>query len=372
MRPTERHIRRPMPHRVSPQGSYRLDRVFPGVGRINVSSGARRVAEFTKRNALLDELYETGRLDLLRAIKAQRLAVVEVFAAQRAHQLSFLSADVLVRRDLWDEVAAWLPRSARAPATQARYRASWGALLHVLQERFPARVQDLAAVPWAELHRTWGKSPADWNHVRRAVSRFLTVLLGDKWHPFRRLVVQAIPRAREPKARIPDLSPALFWKLVAATPAYVQPAYVALAATGLRVRSEYLRLRETDLRPHTYGLQIPGTKTPGSADVLIVGKAWWPWIRRAVPAPLGYAWLRKHWRRACAKLEVTDVTLHSLRHCAAQWAVNAGVPEASVQAALRHETAATTRIYTLQKARGQMTQALAGVLLARKRKKGAA
>jgi integrase len=64
-------------------------------------------------------------------------------------------------------------------------------------------------------------------------------------------------------------------------------------------------------------------------------------------------------------VHVTGVTLHSLRHCCGQSAVNAGVPEAQVPAALRHETASTTRIYTLQKARGQVARALAGVLLSR-------
>jgi integrase len=69
-------------------------------------------------------------------------------------------------------------------------------------------------------------------------------------------------------------------------------------------------------------------------------------------------------------VHVTGVTLHSLRHCCGQWAVNAGVLEAQVQAALRHETASTTRIYTLQKARGQVARALAGVFLSRVRPAG--
>jgi integrase len=220
-------------------------------------------------------------------------------------------------------------------------------------------------VSWNELAASWGRSPADWNHLRRAVSRFLSTLLGDKWHPFRRLVLKDFPRAKEPKARVPDLSPAVFWKIVNAAPVHLRSAYVTLAATGLRV-GEYLRLTHAELRPANYSLRVRGTKTAGSDDVVVVGKAWWPWVKNAVPAPLGYAWLRKHWNRACSAVHVTGVTLHSLRHCCGQWAVNAGVPEAQVQAALRHETASTTRIYTLQKARGQVARALAGVLLSRR------
>ena len=96
---------------------------------------------------------------------------------------------------------------------------------------------------------------------------------------------------------------------------------------------EYLRLKPEDLRLATYGLHVHGTKTAGSDDLVVVGEEWWSWAKDAVPAPLGYAWLRKHWSRACAAVHVTGVTLHSLRHCCGQWAVNAGVPEAQVQAA---------------------------------------
>ncbi|PYO40433.1 MAG: hypothetical protein DMD33_17585 [Gemmatimonadetes bacterium] len=353
-----------MPHRVSPKGSFRLDRIFPGVGRINLSSGAKTAAEYRKRDALLSELYETGHLELLRAIRARRLTVAEVFAAQRTQRLSYLAADVLLTRPLWPELEAWFPRSARTIATRRRYEVSWRALKRRLAEAFPVRVADLVDVPWGEVASAWGRSPADWNHLRRAVSRFLSTLLGDKWHPFRRLVLKDFPRARESKGRVPDLSPTGFWKIVNAAPAHVRSAYVTLAVTGLRV-GEYLRLKPEDLRAATYGLHVPGTKTAGSDDVVVVGEEWWSWVKNAVPAPLGYAWLRKHWSRACAAVHVTGVTLHSLRHCCGQWAVNAGVPEAQVQAALRHETPGTTRIYTLQKARGQVARALAGVLLSR-------
>jgi hypothetical protein len=59
-----------------------------------------------------------------------------------------------------------------------------------------ARVRDLATVPWPRLRAVWekaGKSAADWNHPRRAVSRFLSVLLDDVRHPFRAEVVRRLP-----------------------------------------------------------------------------------------------------------------------------------------------------------------------------------
>ncbi len=64
-----------MPHRQSPHGTFRLDRRFKGVGRINLASGATTATEFRKRDALLTRLYDQGRLDLLNAIRTGTLTV---------------------------------------------------------------------------------------------------------------------------------------------------------------------------------------------------------------------------------------------------------------------------------------------------------
>src|SRR5207249_9134360 len=110
--------------------SFRVDRVFPSVGRINLVSGATTRAEHAKRDALLTELYDTGRLELLRAIKAHRLTINEVYSAQRAGRLGFVAADVALQQKLWAAVGlapdsketgeGWLPNSGRAPATRRR------------------------------------------------------------------------------------------------------------------------------------------------------------------------------------------------------------------------------------------------------------
>ena len=49
-------------------------------------------------------------------------------------------------------------------------------------------IEDLKSIDWALLHRNWPAGSADWNRLRSAVSRFLTMTLGDKYHPFRRVV----------------------------------------------------------------------------------------------------------------------------------------------------------------------------------------
>jgi len=69
--------------------------------------------------------------------------------------------------------------------------------------------------------------------MRRALSSFLTTLLGDKYHPYRRRIITAIPIAHE-VGRVPDLTPEVFWKVLEHIPEVYRPCYVALVATGLR------------------------------------------------------------------------------------------------------------------------------------------
>src|SRR5207244_2700635 len=140
------------------------------------------------------------------------------------------------------------PTSAKAPATRRRYGTSFTALERSGVLKAEATVADLGTVDWRALETAWERGAADWNHLRRAISHFLTLHLGDVYHPLRRAVVKAIPKRRE-QSRVPDLSPTLFWNIVDAAPEYVKAAYVTIAALGLRV-GEYLALTKEHLLPH--------------------------------------------------------------------------------------------------------------------------
>jgi integrase len=361
-------------HRTSQHGSYRLDRVFPGVGRIAVASGATTKEEYKKRNALLSRLYDQGRLDLLGAIQSRAYSVTEVYAADRESRLSQLTGDrAILARPLWNAVEAWVGRPLWGEAaekwdgvepghTRRRYAVSFKALKARVGLPESVTVEALGAVDWKALKARWPKSDGDWFQLRAAVSKFLSDQLGDVHHPFRRAVVKAIPLTKA-NERVPDLDLATFWRIVNQTPEFVRAAYVCIAYLGLRV-GEYLRLRDTDLLPATKQVRVPGTKTVGSAATLPVAPEMWAWVKAAVPSPLGYKWLRTHWVRARKAVEAGDVRLHDLRHFTAQLLVNAGRTEASVQSTMRHATASMTRRYAKQRDRGENAQALADVLLA--------
>jgi len=357
-----------MAHRMSAGGSYKIDRVFPPpVGRLGLASGATTKAGFRNVLACLERLAERGRLDVLSALKAHQVTVAQVLDADRAGTLDPLLAGLNPSPEgvaFWPAVDRWLGRDAEPGETVKRYAVSMRKLrgFGVVAEAAP--VHALQAVDWKVLASRWleDASGSDWNHMRRAVSRFLTVHLGDVYAPLRRAVMKAIPKRAE-RERVPDLDVPTFWRVVEAAEAHVRPAFVALVALGLRV-GEYLRLRETDLHPITKTVSIPGTKTASSAAVLHVDPELWPWIVAAVPAPVAYKWLRLYWKRALRAAGADGtLRLHDLRHLTAQLLVNAGQTEASVQRTMRHATPAMTRRYAMQKDRGENAVALARVLL---------
>lgn len=350
-----------MTHRISPGGSLRIDRRFAGVGRIALASGTKDRKKFEKLDMMLTELHEDGYTDVLRGIKNRSWTLQEVYQAKRTGCLPYLASELVLLRNLWNAVAEWMPQSAPKEGSCKRYEVSFTSLKRSGVLPPTARVADLRCVDWIALKRRWKGGPADWNRMRAAVSRFLTVTLGDKYHPCRREVMNTFPRAKEPSGRVPDLSPESLWKIVRAAPDHVQPAYVTLAVTGMRV-GEYLDLEETDLLPHTRSVRVPGTKTAASNDVIRIGPKAWKWVKRAVPAPVRYKWLYTHWKRACEAEGVTGLTLHDLRHFYGQQLIEAGRSEVSVQSGLRHADARTTRRYTRQKDRGENARTMDAIV----------
>ena len=342
--------------------SLRIDRVFLEVGRIALASGTANRDVFGRYDDLLTELYEEGQLDVLKKIKAREITIREVYDARRKRRP--ITASASLRKNLWDAVEAWVSgTSSGTGRSGGRYAVSFNQLSrsNVLSSR--VRVGDLAKVDWVALRDQWQGGPSDWNHLRRAVSRFLTVLLGDVQHPFRREIMKLIPLQHEVE-RVPDLRPDTFWELVKLTPEHVQPCYVTLAATGMRV-GEYLRCTEDNLLPLTKAIHIPGTKTDGSEAPVQVDADLWPWIERAIPSPVQYKWLREHFKRAAREVGLPDLRLHDLRHCFGQWAVDGGVPESVVQVALRHADPSMTRRYTKQRDRGEHARVIGDVMLRR-------
>jgi integrase len=351
--------------------TIRVDRVIPGVGRITARCPDRK----TKRtwDGLVTTLYDTGRLEILRQLKAGSLTFREVLNAERTGKLTYVAESVTLSRPLWASVGldkttgnstgdGWLATAAPAPATRTRYAGAWRALWKMDVVGADATVNDLAMIDWHALAIRWPAGPTSWGHTRAAVSAFLTRTLRSKLHPFRVAIMDRYPRKELPPGRTPDLSPERFWEILRHVPEPLRACYVAMVSGGLGP-GEYLRAEAHHLMPLTRGLRVIGTKQgrQGEHTVTFDEQAW-AWVEKAIPCPVGYWTLRDAWKRACTVVGQQDDRLYDLRHCAGQWLADGGVSEARIQGHLRHKTASMTRRYTRSVDRGQAAEIMGSTL----------
>lgn len=357
--------------------SYRYEKRLPGIGVIRRSTNLVDPADIAVFQGLMLDL-SRRRPEIVRLFRDRQLDAAAILRANERENLSELVPDARTLVPIWDAFErAWEHHKSGA-LTRQRYRVS----VAKLRRRCPLpavaggtitpqTVADLPRVDWEALSGIWGGSPSDWMALYRMMSAFLSIHFGGgrvgKSNPFRLAVMDSLPRLREP-GRVPKLSPDLFWKVVGDTPEHIRPAYVTLAGTGLRC-GEFLALEPEHLRRETFEIDVPGTKTAESAAVVPVEPELWPWVVAAVPSPVQYKWLREHWARSCRKHGLSSAgrydgpRLHDLRHCFGQWAITGGADEAAVQQYLRHSNITTTRRYTVQRIRAEVSGVVTRKLL---------
>jgi integrase len=350
----------------------RIDLVLAGVGRIQVSSGTNQRREYERRKQLVRELHADGRLDVLEALKAGAITLVEILAASR-HSGARTLAAIVLHRPLWLAVEEALAAMDCSAETRNRYALSWRTLRATGLLGAGARIRDLGAVRWSIDVRPQFGGASDWNHLRRGVSATLSILLGDRMHPFRREVVVGIAWEREREV-VPDVTVEAFWRVVDRLPAWARDPVVAIAATGVRV-GEYIHADASDLRELTREWHVRGK---GDARIVSVADAFWPIVLAAVPAryapPVGpherNSSSRRYQRLAGALARATAaegvrLTLHGLRHLQGQLLSDAGASDGAAADTLGHRSASTTRRYTRRTHRRELAEQAAALLLRR-------
>lgn len=369
--------------------SKRFDRYFGGV-RVTRPSGValetyrttkagRR--EFDYRDGLLTKLWDRGQKDVILAFARKDIDIEDIVAADRLNRLNGLASDIATLKPLWKTWEEIIPRLRTdrgkpiSAASRANYTYSMKRLrnLDVLPES--ALIADLEKVDWTGPYQDWDASPAAWNHLGRALSRFLTVVLGDKFHPLRRRVAREFPKMDE-HPRMPSLSVTQFMRVVDMLPPHYQAPFLVLAATGMRL-GELMALTTVDLdsAPTTvkldgqevkvYGVSIRDAKTPAGVRKIYVAETFWPYVLATVPVQISHWYLRDVWTAAVDRAFPegnADLRIHDLRHFAAQNLSNLGVPEAQIQAQLGHADPNMTRMYSMQTARAEVAAKMALVL----------
>lgn len=364
-------------------GSLKIDVVTP-IGRLNRHTGFYTKKQLRAVKTIIAKLIEDSQLGVLQALHDGTITFQQLVDADREGKLTGTKVldSVRVREKLATAVDRCLPNMGRSKETRRRYGTSLVKLQSIrdlsaksgaVLDGATLTVGALAEIDWKALEkRAQWKSSADWNHLRRAISALLTVFFGTEHHEFRVTLVESIPLRTE-RPRVPDLTPANFWRIVAAVPEHAKPCYVSLAASGMRL-GEYLRCTTSALIGEDCAIDVPGTKTAESADRIYVHEKLWPWIEAGVPSPLGKRWMGIYWRRACLELglarelgtgrfrrvrvkratsgpyrageqpiykdvEITRYKgprLHDLRHLYAQVADAAGLTAETVASGLRH------------------------------------
>lgn len=343
------------------RASYRLDRVIPGVGRIQAKVGSASLRDYESANALVTKLAEQGRLDLLRALRAGGLSVPELRDADRRGALAGVEGGIVARRPLLKEARKAIDAMRCSAVTRDYYWRGIEALQRAGAITDATPIRELARMPWNTIEPAWPAGAADWMRVRRSVSAVLSALFG-KHHPFRLEVMAVLPRRAE-RSREPTLTPEHFRAAVIHVPEPMQPILWTIVGMGLRGR-ELWKLRPEMLRPEVCGVVLPTGKNDAAAGMLEVDPLIYAWLERAIPAAHAFRPERvlDAWHAACEAVDAPHTTLHDLRHCFGQWTLDAGVSDTDVQAALRHKTAHMTRLYRKRAQRRQTSAAMATVL----------
>jgi integrase len=313
----------------------------------------------------------------------------ELRQAQRKKRLhsDALAADVALSRPFWNvgdvkgALALTLPRMGKSPSTRERYEVAFGQLRTHAADFLPgnAIVKDLRTVEWVEVWASMhALSPASRNRVRSALSAFLTVFLGDKYHPFRRDVVKAMGSMEDEATAPREVTLDEFWTVFEALDDAVKPSALLLAGTGMRI-GEYLQCGETSIRRLPV-IWIPNGKTGGAetsiADSLV------PFARQAIPcriAPAPKVWrgvqydarYKRLYKAFARASEATGIPCspHYLRHLYAQLGTDS-LPDVLVQQGLRHKTPAMTRMYSKRRITQQVANVVGKALERGKRVRG--
>lgn len=321
----------------------RIDRQISALGgHFRLDTGARSKREHAHRVRLFDTLLERyGALDTIRALQNGTLSWADVLQADREGRLGLMAAELQLRRPLWEAVASVFPTEG-SPTVQ-RYRRSMDRLRLFGLLAPSAKVVDLALVDWKLLAHRWGASGTDWNHLRRAVSRLIT-LLSHADHSLWVGMRASIPIQPE-HVRMPTQTQADVLRVLRACDEDAAALLRTFLLTGLRGLSELFKRKA--VRFEAPAVQVSLSKTRWGKREILVDPRGWETVKHGLrAASIGYWSFIYRLDVACNLAQVRALTPHALRHLAGQTLDRAGIPYGVQQSFLGHRPASETHKYT--------------------------
>lgn len=304
----------------------RIDRIIPDVGRIakHVSHDPRTFAAF---NRMLDTLYATGRLDILRMIRDNTHSPMKVYDAHRRGRLDELetaeTADKLVPAML-----AWVDGLTDADASPEHRRGLRIAATRI-DKALPGATIHQAAEALQAVRGAYAKHPRAFNLTRSALQAFLRDTLTKAHAVYHQ--VAAVPGRRVVKAqRFHPLTPA---EMVEQFPAPESDPVDAIAwdmaLTGMGPGELWGEWR---VKPDR--VRIEGTKREGrKRDVPLV------------TAPRKPAISRKAFEQRLKRRTTTEARPYDFRRTYANWLESAGVPRTRRISYMGHRSGDITALY---------------------------
>jgi hypothetical protein len=302
-----------------------VDRQFRGVGRIKRASGTTSQKVVDKINEILTELYDDGRIDLLRAIRDGHITLLEVRDAHRRRKLDALATGATVR-PLIKAMRDW----SEAMECSDKHRISLGTSIAYLEAASPkATINDAPRVVEGLRKTLGGRHARSFNLARSAVLAFLRDTVKQS-HPLWNAVRDVSPRKVVKRAPRPDLTPDWMREMFPNPGTDATDAIAwGMATTGMGAGESWGRW---DVRADR--VRIFGTKR--EARVRDVPLTMVPLAPR-----LHHRTFEDHVRdRTDRKVQPYD-----LRRCFARWMESAGITRARRIAYMGHAAGDITSLY---------------------------
>lgn len=282
-----------------------IDRRYGAVGRVRVRSGTTRRRTYDRILDMLGDLYEEGRLDILRGVRDGKLQPLDVLDAYRSKDLGRLptAESVMNLERAWTD---WCDHYDCSESHKTSIRQS---LRYLLKGQGPLTVGDLPCRV-SDLRITLKAHPRTFNLLRSHAQAFSRRVLG-KQHRIWSEIAAIDPLTVRPTMTKNPQTPAQLKALTDRMASEYAAIAWSLARTGMGPK-EYWH-DGWDVR--TDRVLIHGVKRGGRERfVPLIGEVSVPTVQYAA------------FRRALIKASDGKVTPYDLRRSFANWIEAAGVP----------------------------------------------
>lgn len=308
-----------MTHRSGGKGTFLLDRIFPGLGRVKRASGTQDRRTFDALNAMLSQLWAGGRTDVLARIRDGDLHPLEVWGRVREGGMQDLPNSAAIER--FD--TTWIDAMECSEGYQTDLRNK------VKRFTTATGVQTLADLPagLAVYRGLMSDTPVMFNRTKAALQGFLHRRFGQH-HPLW-MALSNVPSLKEdPKHGNPQTVEQLTALTVRMEKPYARIAW-SMALTGMGPKEYWGKWRVLS------GIvEIGGTKTKGrQRHVPLLGEIHRPTVTMGMFAD------------ALEDVNGGAVKPYDLRRTFAVWCDLAGVDFTHIRLYLGHRAQSVTERY---------------------------